>query len=489
MTEAVSPGTLGAMLFLLAACVGPGGPATPPELLGDTGAAACAAWTYADETASWALPATAAGFTRAERLEPDCDAGAPATRLADLTGDGLPDLVQLSDCDDDTVGQVTWRVWPGEEAGFGDEIAWALPDGYAAGAFVGASRDDAACDDGDLPAWRLADLDGDGRDDLVITESCADDTLADGAWLVFANTGLGFGAGVRRELGGGYSREAFVAPRSTAVCAAGANRPAWGLVDIDGDGPLDLVITQSCTVGEVGGTYWQVLDNDGSAFGAGTTWFVPPEVGATSLESPTNGCPAQMVHFLLDVEGDGRPDLVVPRPCEEEGSDWRVYTNKGTSYSLVDERRAAPLYLNFFVTARERMAPDCDVGAPAWVLDEVTGDGRVDLTMTANCLDATVGETRWDRWAATADGWTEHAPIALPDGYSPGTFLGSAGSDPGCGGTASRPAWLRVDLDGNGVPELVVTEACDDPAVGAERWRVHALTCADAPGAGDAGAR
>ncbi|MDP2305914.1 MAG: hypothetical protein Q8P18_07780 [Pseudomonadota bacterium] len=448
--------------------------------------APCAGWTYDVAPARWVLPAgvSTGAFTRAERGAADCVEGLPATRLFDLTGDDRPDFVMLSDCDDPAVGASMWRVWPAVAGGFGDEIPWALPADSAPGAF-GVLRSAADCSgEGDLPAFRLDRLDGDELMDLVVTESCADETLADGAWRVYPSTGVGFGPGVLRPITPSYDSGSFVTPGNEESCGATENSPAWGAVDLDGDGPIDIVLTDTCDTETVGLTHWARLANDGAAFSAAEPWGIPGELAADRLSRDLGACAIGMPdYFLLDVVGDDQPDLVVPHPCAAQGSDWTVYSNEGAGFASIGAVRRAPWSLNVLVNQRERTAPDCARSFPAWVLDDADGDQDADLTITASCTDLAVGNARWDLYAYTAspgggEGWSDAAPIALPTGYSTGSFAGGTGETPGCAGTANRPAWVRRDLDGDGKPELVVTEACADPTIGTDAWLVYEMTCA-----------
>lgn len=466
----------------LAACDGADGGGK--NTLEDTAAGpACGAWTYDDTPTEWSLPpgSSTGAFTRTVRDAADCEGGLPATRLLDLTGDARPDLVQLSDCGDPAVGDTAWRVWPGVEGGFGDEIGWALPGGHGASAFA-ALRDAADCSgEGDLPASRLLDLDGDLRLDLVVTELCEDTTLA-GAWRVHLNTGAGFDAAEDWPISSAFSTGSFTAPRATKACDGLEDRPAWGVTDIDGDGPVDILLVDECDDDTAPRTAWQHLANDGAGFAThAVAWAVPPDLQANALERSEADCAGgRPDYFLLDVAGDLRPDLVVPRPCTGQGSDWTVYENEGVGFAAVGSLRRAPWALNFTVDRPERQVPECaSLGLPAWVMDDADGDRDADLTFTASCADPTVGDTRWDLHAGAAEGWSAATPIALPTGYSSGTFSGGRGDTVGCGGSANRPAWDRRDLDGDGAPEIVVTEACDDAAVGTETWRVYTLRCLD----------
>ncbi len=467
----------------LAGCAGPDRAGRTASW--DTGAApSCDAWTFDRAPTTWALPAGAppGAFARTTRDAPDCDAGLDALQLFDLTGDGRPDLVVLADCDDPAVGTTTWRVWPGAAGGFGDEVTWPLPDGYGAAAF-GALRSAADCTgDGDLPAYRYDDLDGDGAIDLVVTESCADPTLAAGAWRVYANTGAGFGPGVLRPLSVDFSAGAFVAPRPEVSCVLESNGlPAWGVVDLDGDGPADIVLTDRCRDDVVGVQRWDRLVNDGAAFSAAPVpWAIPPELQATTLSRDVGLCGAGLPdYFLLDLAGDSLPDLVVPRPCASTSSDWGVHANEGDGFAAASVLYTGPWSVNFLIDRPEQRSPNCAEGIHAWVLDDADGDGDTDLTFTADCEDVTVGDSHWAFYAGARGGWDDAVPVPLPTGYARGSFLGGRGDITGCGGSVNRPAWIRQDLDGDGVSEIVVTESCDDPSVGTTAWRVYGMVCAE----------
>lgn len=473
------------LVCLLGACVGGGGKDAPSKLPEDTGTVptACASATYETAPGAWTLPGAPAdgAFARAERADADCGAGLPATRLRDLTGDGRPDLVALTACDDAEVGRTRWRVWPGADGGFGEEIAWALPAGFDAGAFTDLSRADVNCaSTEDHPAFLLADLDGDGADDFVVTRACSDPSPDGGVWRVHRNTGAGFAAEAveRTPEGGAYTPGAFVAPRAAAACSTALNLPAWDLLDLDGDGPADIVVTQVCADASVGSDHWRVQRGSADGFAAAVEWPVPTAAGATSTAAEASDCWTSPVHFLADLDGDARPEMVAPVACGASGSDWTVWRNEGAGFAAVPDTPAGPLYLNFYVDRPERTTVDCAAGERAWTLADADADGWADLTLTGVCEDPAIGDTRWDHWRGSADGWVEHVPIALPSGYSPGSFQGAGSDAYGCGGSANRPAWVRADLDGDGTPEIVVTQACDDAAVGVAYWRVYPLACA-----------
>jgi hypothetical protein len=198
----------------------------------------------------WALPESglADGFFAAT-----WHAAAPDTRfwtLRDLDGDGRADLAQTAD--PAVAGGVIWRdadgpfwrVFPGQAEGFGPPERLSVGDsGLSDGFFAAATASNPPS--GPSRFWFLADLEADGRPELIQTADPArpggfvhED--ADGAfWRVFT---LGDGGPPRRlpVPASGLSDGFFTAWWTDAP---GGGERAWHLVDLDGDGRLDLVQT------------------------------------------------------------------------------------------------------------------------------------------------------------------------------------------------------------------------------------------------------
>ncbi|MFO0606758.1 MAG: hypothetical protein U0324_26535 [Polyangiales bacterium] len=65
---------------------------------------------------------------------------------------------------------------------------------------------------------------------------------------------------------------------------------------------------------------------------------------------------------------------------------------------------------------------------------------------------------------------------ALPSGYT-GSGFTSVGTTSSCSGGAGRPGYALYDMNADQRPDLVVTRACDDDAVGSDHWRVHLNVC------------
>jgi hypothetical protein len=109
---------------------------------------------------------------------------------------------------------------------------------------------------------------------------------------------------------------------------------------------------------------------------------------------------------------------------------------------------------------------------PAFGIIDLDADHRREVVVTSDCADPSVGT---DHWVAFAGGATTGHPLALPPGYGAGAFTNLLEAGPFCGtGSVAHPAYTIADLTGDQVPDLVVTSACDDAAVGVSYWRVYA---------------
>jgi len=224
--------------------------------------------------------------------------------IADLNGDGIPDVI-ISDGSGPAVGV---RVLLND--GHGDlaaDVSYPSETGTGAGPV----------------SVTVADINGDGKPDLVTANG------SDGTVSVLINNGDG----------------SFAAP---VTYAAGKDPVAVAVGDVNGDGLRDLVVADSA------GNSVQILLNDGA--------------GGFAAPVATLDGSAPVAVILADVNGDGHPDIVVA-----DQGDNKVAILIGVG----DGTFATPV---FYGTGPE----------PGWIAaQDLGGDGRLDL-VTANYSDGSV---------------------------------------------------------------------------------------------------
>ncbi|WP_044987016.1 hypothetical protein [Sorangium cellulosum] len=451
---------------------------------GGGGAAPCDRPTLDDEARVYALPSgyTAGAFGTLAAARACGAAGLPSYTVLDATGDGTLDLVVTQLCGDATVGDTRWIVHAGGPDGFGQAATWNLPGGYLANSF-GAASGEGVCGPAGLPSYATLDLTGDGRLDLVVTRLCGDATVGDTRWIVHAGGPDGFGPAATWALPPGYLANSFDRLTHEPVCGGGA-LPTFATTDISGDRRPDLVITSLCNDGTVGDRRWVVHLAGTGGFGAATSWTLPAGYAAASFSrlsgAPVCGGGALPTYITTDLTGDRRADLVVTERCDDGAvgdTRWVVHPGGDAGFGDATAFALPAGYApgSFPSIAR---APACGGGAlPTYATLDVTGDRRADLVVTERCDDGAVGDTRWVLHPGGDAGFGDATALALPAGYAPGSFPSIARA-PACGGGA-LPTYATLDVTGDRRADLVVTERCDDGAVGDTRWVLH-------PG-GDAG--
>lgn len=253
--------------------------------------------------------------------------------LAEVTGDTLVDLVITADPSTDSMwltgGLSAWSVCPGSRLGFGafssNCALLTVPSNGLVGGFRSASSPGPA-------RWFLLDLNGDRRDDLVWSTAATGVVFTAGTapvWRVYLNQN---------------SPTALFAPTFTqwalpgamfnaATGAQGANQ--WATLDLDGDGLVELVHTADPATGRPfvtsNGPAWRLYPVTAARTGFSTTptpWLVP---SVTALPEGFRAV-AGTSWAVLDVTGDGRPDLVEFQDpltgrafSDPRGAFWHVY--------------------------------------------------------------------------------------------------------------------------------------------------------------------
>jgi hypothetical protein len=178
----------------------------------------------------------------------------------------------------------------------GSQVAWyvRLSSGFAFGTYTTWSED--AGDPGDV--FRLADVDDDGRDDLVYGRPLGPTTVR---WYVRLSTGTSFG------------------PYSTWSSDAGDIGDVFLLDDVDADGDADLAYGRLISSTQV---KWFVRRSSGSGFGSVNTW---------QEDAGDDGD----LFYLGDTGGDGDADLLYARTFSDTQVRWYFRPSEGDSFGAL----------------------------------------------------------------------------------------------------------------------------------------------------------
>jgi hypothetical protein len=187
--------------------------------------------------------------------------------VADVNGDGKQDLVLVSQCGNNQCTYSSVSVMLGHGDGsFGPAVSYSLGTGTS----LSVSANSVA----------VADLNQDGWPDLLVANTSPGDTCGNGCVSVLINNGDGtFQPDVPYPSGGGGGAVSVV------------------VGDVNGDGKLDAVVASPYFSGNKSGSVSVLLGNGDGSFGTAVVY----SSGAASADSVAMG----------DVNGDGKPDIVV----------------------------------------------------------------------------------------------------------------------------------------------------------------------------------
>lgn len=294
---------------------------------------------FSNNATTWSLPQIQGGpgFRNLSGVG-DCGGVANGFRYstADLTGDGLPDMVLTYLCDTNDTGDASWVVYENTGSGFSNSaITWSLPQIQGSPGF----RDISGTGDcgGIVNGFRYStsDLTGDALPDLVLTYLCDTNGTGDDSWLVYENNGSGFsnsattwalpqiqGSPGFRNLGG------------VGDCGGVVNGFRYSVSDLTSDGLPDLVLTYLCDTNDTGDESWLVYENTGDGFSGGaSTWSLPQIQGGPGFRDiggvgDCGGVVNGFRYATTDLTSDGLPDLVLTYLCDTNGTgeeSWLVY--------------------------------------------------------------------------------------------------------------------------------------------------------------------
>jgi hypothetical protein len=347
--------------------------------------------------------------------------------VKDLNGDGYPDLVVAEQ------GSSTLTVLLGNGNGtFQPAVTYGSGGGNAFGVAV-------------------QDINGDGRADLIVANRCADIDCTSGSVSVLLGNGDGTFQGTKGYASGGQSAlsvatgdfnhdgildfavanqcaDSTCQSSSVSVLLGNgdgtfqpaASYPSGGLDassvtvgDLNGDGKPDLVVANYCTSNCASGSVSVLLGNGDGTF-------------QSAVSYPSGGEDAYSA-AVADVNGDGKPDLVVVNYCTSNCASGSVSVLLGNGDGTFQSAVSYP-----------SGGPD----AVSVVIGDFNGDGKPDLAVANACFNYSCGAS---------------ANVSVLLGNGDGTFQSAVTY---ASGGQSTLAVAVADFNGDGKPDLVTASEC-----------------------------
>jgi hypothetical protein len=314
--------------------------------------------------------------------------GAPRIKIADVNGDGRPDLVELA---------ALYR--PDLFAANGYTLNIYLQN--AAGGFEKLQKLEFVTDQSGYSKYFnnliVLDIDGDNKPELLVPEYRPGDEVTAGIRV--------FKAGAD----GKFAANEFIATNYTETLQA---------LDVDGDGKIDLVGSNRRAIDQVTGGF-QVLLRTTKGF----TTMAP-------VQLPNGG----YEFGIADLDGDGKRELIVNRLFAKQ--DIGEITTELLMYS---QGAAGVFSLNAALTNEAiGFCTNADYCRNMKIVD-LNGDGRPDLVFGAQTLGNASKENLVIAFSRQpGGGLTKNFQVSI--GYDAGVFA-------------------IQDMDGDGVPDLVVVGA------------------------------
>ena len=312
--------------------------------------------------------------------------GVDATSVAigDVNGDGRRDVVVVNTCADSNCPNGSVSVLLGNGDGTFQPAV-----NYSSGGV-------------DATSVAIGDVNGDAKPDVVVVNTCADSNCPNGSVSVLLGNGDGtFQAAVAYNSGG----------QNATFVAVG---------DLNGDGKLDLAVTNQCVTNSncSNGVVSVLLGKGDGTFNSAVNY------GATGTYSNSVA--------IGDINGDGHPDLTVSNQCNNSNQcsigslSVLLGIGDGTFQAAVD-----------YASGGENAA--------AIALTDINGDGKLDL-LVANEVDSN------GNWM---DGSVASVLLGNGDGtFQPAVSYGS--------GEVEGSFIAFADVNGDGKPDVIMANACSD---------------------------
>jgi hypothetical protein len=323
---------------------------------------------------------------------------AASVAIADVNGDGKPDLLVANGCTRQNCQKYgkygKGRI--GVLLGNGDGT-FRPPSTYGSGGWYAGSV-------------TVADVNGDGKPDVLVANACF---RKDCKYL-----GNG-GVGVLLGKGDGTFQKAV------GYASGGAYASSIAVADVNGDGKPDLLVANRCVGGNCrsDGSVGILLGNGDGTFGRAVSYDTGAERGYSLAVS--------------DLNADGNVDIVVGSRCI-----------KGSECSASNDGVVTVLLGNGNGTFQTAVAYDSGGnGAFSVAVADVNGDGKPDI-IVAGCSSG----------SNCAGGGSGNGIASILLGNGDGSFQAAVVFGSG-GEAADSVAILDVNLDGK--PDLVVANQCD----------------------------
>ncbi|MCB9742328.1 MAG: VCBS repeat-containing protein [Alphaproteobacteria bacterium] len=231
----------------------------------------------------------------------------------------------------------------------------------------------------------------------------------------------------------------------------------------------------------------------GDGFGqSASSWSLPAGVAswddwmdATAEASSSECARGDFRASVFELTGDGKPDLVVTDNCDVQGvgdDRWDVYPNTGSGFSGTATSWSLPAgaasWDDWMDATAESSSSECTRSEFTAFLTDMDGDSRVDLVVSDSCDVQGVGQDRWDVYLNTGSGFSGSATAwALPPApVSEDDWLDNASSFTSGPCTRGDFAAFLADYEGDGKPDIVITDRCDVQGVGHDNWEIYKNT-------------